>query len=97
MSIVVALDNPYHAIYARSWAYRSSMRPLIEVEDDLDALAAMAIAACFGMWVVWTLYSGFDDADSHDPGCRPAGNQCDRPDGGAWAWMVVFETSSPRP
>ena len=66
MSIVVALDSPYHAITPWSWASLFFLcGPSAKVESVTSAaLAAMAIAACFGMWVVWTLYSGFDDADS---------------------------------
>lgn len=68
MSIVVALDSPYHAIYALVLGVivlPFAARSVKGRERDLGrALAAMAIAACFGMWVVWTLYSGFDDADS---------------------------------
>ena len=68
LSIVVALDSPYHAIYALllgTVVLPFALRSVKGRERDLGrALATMTAAACLGVWVVWTLYSGFDDADS---------------------------------
>ena len=68
MSIVVALDSPYHAIYALllgTVVLPSALRSVKGRERDLGrALAAMTGAACLGIWVVWRLYSGFEDSDS---------------------------------
>jgi len=68
LSIVVALDSPYHAIYALllgTVVLPFALRSVKGRERDLTrALIAMATAASIGIWVVWTLYSGFEDADS---------------------------------
>ena len=68
LSIVVALDSPYHAIYALLLGLvvlPFALRSVKGRERDLGrALTAMSAAACLGIGVVWTLYSGFEDADS---------------------------------
>ena len=68
LSIVVALDSPYHAIYALilgAIVLPFAMRTVKGRERDLGrAVGAMTVAAGLGIWVVWELYSGFEGADS---------------------------------
>ena len=68
LSIVVALDSPYHAIYALvlgSLILPTALRRVKGRERDLmRALASIMASAAVGVWVIWSLYSPYETSEA---------------------------------